>query len=105
MGLINDEAYSEMVVRHYAAKGYGAKRIESELYRHGVPKELWEDALRELPCQDDKMDSFIRSRLSDPSDPKQVKRVTDGLFRRGYSWSDIKNALERFRESYEEEDY
>ena len=51
------------------------------------------------------MDSFIRSRLSDPSDPKQVKRVTDGLFRRGYSWSDIKNALERFRESYEEEDY
>lgn len=104
MGLINDEAYSEMVVRHYAAKGYGAKRIENELYRHGVPKELWDDALKELPCQDDKMDSFIRSRLKDPSDPKQVKRVTDGLFRRGYSWSDIKSALERFRESYEEED-
>lgn len=104
MGLINDEAYSEMVVRHYAAKGYGAKRIENELYRHGVPKELWDDALKELPCQDDKMDSFIRSRLKDPSDSKQVKRVTDGLFRRGYSWSDIKSALERFRESYEEED-
>ena len=105
MGLINDTVYSEMVVRHYAAKGYGKKRIESELFRHGVPKDLWDDALKEFPCQDDKIDSFIRSRLSDPSDSKQVKRVTDALFRRGYSWSDIKSALERFRDTYEEEDF
>lgn len=103
MGLINDQSYASLVVRHYAVKGYGLKRIESELYRHGVPKEYWETALEELPCQDDKIDSFLRSRLTDPDDRKQVKRVTDGLFRRGYSWSEIKSALERFRDSIEED--
>ena len=74
-----------MVVRHYAAKGYGAGRIRNELFRRGVPKELWDDALSEMPVQDDAIDKFVRSRLTDPSDRAQIKKVTDGLVRRGYS--------------------
>lgn len=104
MGMINDENYSEMVVRHYSAKGYGTKRIQNELYRHGIPRELWDDALKGMPSQDDKIDSFVRARLTDPSDRKQVKKVSDALLRRGFSWSEIKSALERFRDSYENED-
>ena len=41
MGLINDAEYAGSVVRHYAAKGYGASRIKQELRRHGVSRELW----------------------------------------------------------------
>lgn len=102
MGMINDESFAGAVVRHYAAKGYGKSRIRNELYRHGVPKELWEQAFDEMPEQDEKMDKFIRSRLTDPADRAQVKRVSDGLFRRGYSWSEIKAALERFKAELEE---
>ena len=40
LGLLNDEDFAGIVVRHYAGKGYGPKRIRAELYRHGVPKKL-----------------------------------------------------------------
>ena len=103
MGLLDDAAYAGIVVRHYAAKGLGAGRIRSELSRHGVPKDLWDDALKEMPAQDDKMDKFIRSRLTDPSDSAQIKKVTEGLVRRGYSWGDIKEALERFKAEAEDD--
>ena len=36
---------ARMVVRHYAAKGYGPRKIRDELYRRGVPREFWEDAM------------------------------------------------------------
>jgi regulatory protein len=102
-GLINDAVYAGMVVRHYAAKGLGTGRIRNELYRHGVPKELWDEALDEMPEQDEKIDRFVRARLTDPGDSAQIKKVTDGLARRGYSWSDIKAALERFRAEAEDD--
>lgn len=102
MGLINDKTYSGMVVRHYSAKGYGIVRIRQELKRHGVPRELWEEALCEIPAQDDRLERFIRSRLNDPNDKVQIKKVSDALFRRGYTWDQIKHALNDFKA---QEDY
>lgn len=96
MGLINDRSYAGSVVRHYAAKGYGAARIKQELRRHGLSRELWAEALEELPEQDTYIDRFLRSRLSDPENRAQVKKVSDALFRRGYSWEQIKHALNNF---------
>ena len=61
--LLDDAQYAAMCVRHYAAKGYGAGRIRSELYRRGIPRELWDDALQELPEQDDQIDTLLRRRL------------------------------------------
>lgn len=102
MGLINDRSYAGSVVRHYAAKGYGASRIKQELRRHGLSHELWDEALEALPEQDEYIERFLRSRLSDPEDRAQVKKVSDALFRRGYSWEQIKHALNNFNS---QEDY
>lgn len=96
MGLINDTEYAGSVVRHYAAKGYGASRIKQELRRHGVSRELWDEAMSQMPEQDEYLTRFLRSRLSDPGDRAQVKKVSDALFRRGYSWDQIKHALNEF---------
>ncbi len=96
MGLINDAEYAGSVVRHYAAKGYGASRIRQELRRHGIPREMWDAAMEQMPEQDAYLERFIRSRLSDPGDRAQVKKVSDALFRRGYSWDQIKHALNEF---------
>lgn len=96
MGLINDAEYAGSVVRHYAAKGYGASRIKQELRRHGVSRELWDEAMSQMPEQDEYLTRFLRSRLSDPGDRAQVKKVSDALFRRGYSWDQIKHALNEF---------
>jgi regulatory protein len=94
---LDDARYAGMVVRHYAGKGYGAGRIRQELQRRGVPRELWEEALTELPESDDKLDRFIASRLKDPSDRAQVQKVSAALYRRGFSWEEIRAALARFR--------
>lgn len=96
MGLINDTEYAGSVVRHYAAKGYGASRIKQELRRHGVSRELWDEAMEQMPEQDEYLARFLRLRLSDPGDRAQVKKVSDALFRRGYSWDQIKHALNEF---------
>ena len=96
MGLINDAEYAGSVVRHYAAKGYGASRIKQELRRHGVSRELWDEAMEQMPEQDEYLARFHRTRLRDPGDRAQVKKVSDALFRRGYSWDQIKHALNEF---------
>lgn len=96
MGLINDAEYAGSVVRHYAAKGYGSARIKQELRHHGVPREIWDEAMLQMPEQDAYLERFIRSRLHDPGDRAQVKKVSDALFRRGYSWEQIKHALNEF---------
>ena len=96
MGLINDAEYAGSVVRHYAAKGYGSARIKQELRHHGVPREMWDEAMLQMPEQDAYLERFIRSRLHEPGDRAQVKKVSDALFRRGYSWEQIKHALNEF---------
>ena len=49
IGAINDAEYAAALVRHYGGRGYGPVYIRQKLYEKGVPKELWEDALEELP--------------------------------------------------------
>ena len=96
-GLIDDESYAAAVARHYAAKGYGPGRVRTEFSRRGIARELWDGALDAMPENVDKLDRFISSRLHDPDDRDEVRRVSQALFRRGYSWDEIRRALERHR--------
>lgn len=97
MGLICDENYAASLVRHYASKGYGRSRITQELRRHGISRDMWDDALHEMPQQDGKLRSFIASRLTDPDDRAQVQKVSNALFRRGYSWDEIRHAINTYK--------
>ena len=38
---------------------------------------------------------FLRSKISDETDQKQVKKVIDALLRRGHSYSEIRTALQQ----------
>ena len=103
MRALDDERYAGLITRHYSAKGYGKRRIQQELYRRGVPKDLWEDALAEMPEVDDKLDILLRSKLKSSSpDRAELKKATDALSRRGYSWSEITAAVERFKTDTED---
>ena len=101
-GFINDESYAAAVARHYAAKGYGAGRVRSELSRRGVSRELWDEAVDNMPEPDSKIDKFIASRLKDPEDRDQIRKISASLFRRGYSWEEIRSALRRYHAETEE---
>jgi regulatory protein len=96
-GYLDEVRYAGMVVRHYAGKGYGPGRIRQELQRRGVPRELWDEAMEELPEQDDTLDAFLAARLKNPGDRAQVQKVSAALIRRGFSWEEIRAALARLR--------
>ena len=49
IGAINDADYAALLARHYGEMGYGPQRVREKLYEKGVPRELWDDALDQLP--------------------------------------------------------
>ena len=99
LGLLNDEEYARTVVRHYAAKGYGPRKIRDELYRRGVPREYWEDAMGEREPEESQIDKLVRQKLRNAEPTREnLKKASDYLARRGYGWEEISAALERYRE-------
>ena len=96
IGAINDADYAEVLVRHCADLGYGPARTREKLYEKGVPRELWDDALDQLPDNGEQIDRFLQSKLRGRTpDEREKKRLTDALLRRGYSWGDVKAAWNR----------
>ncbi len=99
LGLLNDGEYARMVARHYAAKGYGPRKLRDELYRRGVPREFWEDALEEREPDGDQVLKLARQKLRGAEPTREnLKKVSDYLARRGYGWDEISGALDRLRE-------
>ena len=96
LGVVNDERYAGLVVRHYAAKGYGRRRIRDELYRRGIDRELWDGALAELPETNDAVDRLLSVRLRGAVSPEALPRAQGYLLRRGYSWDEVCAATERY---------
>ena len=98
LGYLNDEEYARAVARHYAAKGYGARKLRDELFRRGVSRDLWDQALDEVEDPAEEIDRFIAKKMrgEDPRDPKALKRTSDALARRGYGWEEIREGLLRY---------
>ncbi|MDE7219833.1 MAG: recombination regulator RecX [Oscillospiraceae bacterium] len=104
IGAVNDAGYAASLVRHYGGKGYGPARVKEELRRRGVDRELWDEAMEEMPEAAEILDQLIRKKCrGDLSDPREKKRVSNGLLRRGFGWSDVKAAMGRYTEMMEDE--
>ena len=103
LGAVDDAAYAGVIARHYAASGYGPGRVRQELQKRGVSRELWDDALSQLPDSADAIDRFLQKKLSGRTpDRATLKKLSDALLRRGFSWSDIRPALNRLGEEIDE---
>ena len=97
LGYLNDAAYAAQIVRHYCAKGFGEKKLRDELYRRGIPRELWEEALEQAAEPAEALDAFVAKKLAGKTtDRKELQKLSTALARRGYSWSDIRDALGRY---------
>ena len=106
IGALNDGDYAAMLARHYSGAGYGEAKIRDELYRRGVPRELWEEALSALPeAQETIMRMIAQKTKGRALDEKGRKRLSDMLLRRGFAWRDVRAALARFCENAAEFDY
>ena len=104
IGALNDAEYAAALVRHYGGMGYGPARVREKLYEKGVPRELWEDALEELPEDGGQVDAFLRGKLRGRTpDEKEKRRLTNALLRRGFPWGEVKAAWRRLGEEVQED--
>ena len=105
LGYLNDGQYAAQVVRHYSARGYGEKKLRDELYRRGIPRELWDGAMEQAEDPARAIDAFLQKKLAGSAgDPAALKRAGDALARRGYSWEEVREGLNRWGADLEPED-
>ena len=95
LSLVDDAKTAELIVQRCIAKSYGVARAKQMLYEKRIPKEFWEDALADYPDQTEKILDFLRSRLDENSDERDVRKATDALLRRGHSYQEIRKAMEQ----------
>ena len=93
LNLLDDEKTAEQIVHSCISRGYGLARAKQALYEKRIPKELWENALADYPDQKEKISEFLKTRITNASDQKQIKRAVDSLLRRGHSYRVIREAL------------
>ena len=93
LGALDDAAYAAALARRCAASGYGRLRVREELRRRGVPEALWEKAFACLPPAEEAIRALVKKKYRGGDDPKAVKRLSDSLLRRGFTWQEIRPVL------------
>ena len=103
LGAVDERAYAGILVRHYAAAHYGKKRIVQELQRRGIPRELMEEALEQLPEPREAIEGYLAAKYKGSSlDFDERRKLGNALLRRGFDWHDIRPVLSALGEEIEE---
>ncbi|MBQ1388845.1 MAG: regulatory protein RecX [Clostridia bacterium] len=101
VGLLNDESYAKRLshdlihIKRLSTRGALYKLLEK-----GIDRELAEEVLSEFDTDPvEQLVEIIERKYSDKlADEKLRRRTVAALQRLGYSWSDIKAAIEKFEE-------
>ncbi len=101
LDLLDDRKTAYQVVQSCVRKGYGVARAKQALYEKRIPKEYWQEVLEDYPDQTEAIVAFLRSRLREEYDKKDLQRAMDTLVRRGFNYSEIRRGLQQL--SLEEE--
>ena len=97
LNLLDDSRVAEQVVQRCVSRGYGLQRAKQALYEKKVPKQYWDAALADYPDQLEEIVDFLRSRLGQEYDQRELKRAVDALMRRGHSYAVVRKALSRLQ--------
>lgn len=107
LGLLNDEEYARILANDLLErKNYSIKRIKQELAFRGIDRDIIENTIDLL--DNDPVSRIIilikKKYINKIGDEKGRKRTVDALLRLGYSYSDIKTALNSISD-FEDEYY
>jgi len=103
VGLIDDEAYAELLVRsRQEAKGLARKALAHELRKHGIDQEVADEALGQVGSGDERAraEELVAKKLrtmAGLAPDVQARRLAGMLARKGYSgdvaWPVIRDAV------------
>ena len=97
-GFLNDENYAMALARDLSnLKKYGKHRIKAELLKRGINGEFIESALCEVEDNSEVLMNLVSKKLKGSFERKDTERAIRYFIYRGYSLSDIKNAIERLK--------
>ena len=100
--LLDDAETARQIVSRGVARGYGAERIRQILYEKRIPRQYWDEALSAMPDMSEALTDFLRKRLGDEPDEKTLRSATAAAIRRGYTWSEVREALQTLKEDVDE---
>ncbi|MBP0966807.1 MAG: regulatory protein RecX [Oscillospiraceae bacterium] len=103
-GFLNDARYAEQLARHYVEnKKFGLRRAEYEMRHRGLSQEDIDDALAAYDNAEtisaqllELLQKKYARYLTDPNDRKSAEKVTAALVRRGYTYQQIRYAIEDY---------
>ena len=95
--LLDDAETARQIVSRGVSRGYGPERIKQMLYAKRIPKQYWDEALSAVPDMSDALTDFLRKRLGESPDEKTLRSAAQAAIRRGYSWTEVRETLERLR--------
>lgn len=104
LGLLNDEEYARILSEElFERKGFSKKRVVQELVFRGIDREIAQNTAEALDNNaENRIILLVRKKYQNKlCDEKGRQRAINALMRLGYSYSEIKNALN----SIEEEEY
>ena len=106
LGYLDDRRFAARYAEELMkSKGFGARRIETELFRKGLSREIVRETLEELEMPEDSLTALIERKFARRLSAEQdVRRTVNALVRMGYGYGEIKDALETFTARQEEED-
>ena len=101
-GYVDDERFCRLYASELVRlKGYGKRRVEQELYRKGVDREIIYNILEEISFDSDTLSDIIKRKyLSKMTDEKSRQKAFNALMRLGYTYSEIRDALKNIDEEF-----
>ena len=111
LGLLNDDEYARQVARGRLLGGASKRRVQQELWRRGVAREVADDAVSEVVADEevDEEDSAVRvarrkaASLAKLDAPTRRRRLYGFLARRGYDHAAIRAAIAQVLDAAEVE--
>ena len=107
-GYVDDRRFAQSYANELQrVKKYGKRRIESELFKKGIDRETIFEVTEELEFDNSELVSIIeRKYLRYLDSEKGVQKTVNALLRLGYSFGEIKEALNTVKESLDiQEDF
>lgn len=104
IGVINDRDFAELYASELLErKGMGISRIRLELRRKGVPNDISQEIIDSLECDENQqIKNLIEKKyFRRLADEKGRRSVFNALVRLGYSYGDVKSAIEEYLEENE----
>lgn len=108
LGLIDDERYAKRLAEYLSGSGISRREIYFKLVNKGIPSAIAKEAAEEDESDEcEKIKKLLRTKYSAKLETEEgVQKVFAALVRKGFSYSDIKDALRAYSEEieFDEED-